>query len=567
MVGAALAALAAVVLPRRRVVALALCAGLAWVACLALAWALVGLDFSLTYVADTTSRATAAPLRVAGLWGANSGSLLFFAAMLTTVAVVGLRRADDSAGVAVRAAAAVGAVLLATVVLLANPFERATTPPLDGTGLVPILRHPAMLYHPPLLYLGLTLTVVPFASTLAALVLWTPTAVYRRGRPQKGESGLDRAWLAGATRWALASWSVLTIAMAAGARWAYAEAGWGGFWAWDPIENGVLLPWLALTAFVHAARSGPPARRLTAALAMAPFVLTVLGAYLTRSGSAISVHGFAEDRAVGFVLLTLLAGVAGVSVALLRRVPRADRPPPRLFVLNHVLLAYAGAVVLFGTVFPFVASERIVVSPRFFSLFTAPAAAVAVVASLAALRRRRRPSVVVAHVGFAVLLAGVFGTTFGATQTLSLGRGETDTVAGHRVANNGWTTVVHADRTTLELHVEVDGRRVRPGLDTYPAFGQALPVVGMDSRPGADVLVVLRQLDRDNGAAVVDVFVRPLVALVWLGALLIAAGGTLALARPTRRRPTRTPDPPAPELSVDVYGDISPSASTEAVRG
>ena len=159
-----------------------------------------------------------------------------------------------------------------------------------ATGLLGILQHPAMIYHPPILYLGLTVLVVPAAFTIESVKL--------------GE--VDKDWVVGARRWLVISWTFLTLGMVAGASWAYIELGWGGFWAWDPVENTALMPWLAITAFLHTSRiqeRDGRARRLNVFLSLAAFTLTVLGVYLTRSGSTGSIHAFAEDPVIGRVLV------------------------------------------------------------------------------------------------------------------------------------------------------------------------------------------------------------------------------------------------------------------------
>jgi cytochrome c biogenesis factor len=173
--------------------------------------------------------------------------------------------------------------------------------------------------------------------------------------------------------------------------------------------------------------------------------------------------------------------------------------------------------VLFGTALPLLAGGRIAVDPHYFSVFTAPAAAVAGVLAVAALTRRNR-AMVVAHLGFVVLLVGIAGTTFGTTRTLALAPGQTQ----HGLTNRGWSARTQGDRTSLTVDL---GHGLRPGLATYAGVPEALPVVAHRG----DTTVVLRRLDRDSGHAVVDVFTRPLASLVWLGALLLALAGALAL--------------------------------------
>ncbi|MDQ3944712.1 MAG: cytochrome c biogenesis protein CcsA, partial [Actinomycetota bacterium] len=276
----------------------------------AVAWALLAGEFDLEYVARATSRSMTWPYRLGSLWGGMEGSLLLWCALLNTAAVIAVSHVRRSApalwaGAQAVLAAVTGAALLLPL-LVADPFARLAVPALDGGGLTPILEHPAMLYHPPILYLGQTMLALPFALTVAALAT---------GR-------LDAAWLAATRRFALMAWVALSAGMAAGAHWAYQEVGWGGLWAWDPVENGSLLPWLATTAFLHSALVVERRRRVggwTAGLPLSAFVLGLLGVYLTRSGATGSVHAFAEARAVGVAVLAGVVVAALTGAALLAR--------------------------------------------------------------------------------------------------------------------------------------------------------------------------------------------------------------------------------------------------------
>ena len=357
-------------------------AALAVVATAALGFALLSGDFSIAYVADTTTRATQWPYRLSALWGAMEGSLLFWSAIMATVAVYALWSLRVRAPALLRPAmvtvAAVVAVFLLIDVLLANPFARLDIPAIDGGGLAAILRHPAMVYHAPFLYLGLTSLVVPFSFTVAALVT----------------DRLDEAWLAVTRRWLGLSWVALTLGILAGANWAYVELGWGGFWAWDPVENTSLMPWLVVTAFLHSARVQQRSGRLArwnAGLAMLPFVLVMAGAYLTRSGTTMSVHTFAESRMIGGVLLAFATATALTAVVLLARRPQPKREwTPRSLVsreawvlLNGAILLWAVLVVGVGTIAPpflkVIFGEAVTVSGRYFTAMIAPIAAVALV--------------------------------------------------------------------------------------------------------------------------------------------------------------------------------------------
>ena len=368
--------------------------------------ALVVGDYSLTYVADFSRRGATWPYRAAALWGGMAGSLLWLATLVGLVGVGvalrlerdGLDRDGPDRGPREGVAAVTGgvvAVLVALVLAFADPFATLDVPAIHGAGLTPILEHAAMLYHPPLLYLGLATLVGPFALTVVALV----------------DRRLDDAWLATVRRLSLLPWTLLAVGMVAGAHWAYVELGWGGYWAWDPVENTALLPWLAMTVLLHGTRGArtdrPPVGRVAlAGLACLPFVLALLGSLLTRSGATSSVHAFAESRAIGRALAVVVAAVVvGVAVLLRRAAGQAPSsastthgsaawiadPPAgearllvtvaRLVGAHLALVGAALAVVLAGTLWPLWADLRggdgVAVQGRYFAQFTGPLLAMA----------------------------------------------------------------------------------------------------------------------------------------------------------------------------------------------
>jgi cytochrome c-type biogenesis protein CcmF len=248
----------------------------------ALGWALATGDFTMAYVAAVSDRSTSWPYRLAGVWGGMGGSLLLWSAL---VAAWGWRRRPE--GVERAAGAWLAAAFLLAGAVFATPWHRLAAPAVDGIGATPILRHPAMLYHPPILYLGLTALAVPWAVVVGA------------GFGPAGD------WQPRVRRQLLLAVGVLTGGMVAGAHWAYVELGWGGYWAWDPVENTSLLPWLAALGALHALAAGRRHGRrvvLAAAMTSAALLLAVLGTVLTRSGAAPSVHAFGEDPAVGRAL-------------------------------------------------------------------------------------------------------------------------------------------------------------------------------------------------------------------------------------------------------------------------
>jgi cytochrome c-type biogenesis protein CcmF len=344
---------------------------------LSMVLALVGRDFSISYVAQVGSRETPLLFTVASLWGALEGSILFWAGLLAGVAVLLTVRSGAPEGRA-RLPGAL-AVLLALTAFFAlivvgpgSPWGRVSPVPLDGPGPNPLLQdHPLMAFHPPLLYLGFVGLAVPFALTIDALV---------RAR-------LDEGWLRLTRRWTLGPWVLLTLGLIAGAWWSYAVLGWGGYWAWDPVENVALLPWLTATAFVHSAMVGRRGGLLltwNVALVAASFALTLFATLVTRSGVLDSVHAFTRS-AIGPLFVGLLGAVlAGTAGLLVLRLPAAN-PAGRLgargkvFLLNNLVLAAIAATVLFGTVFPLlvesVGGTRVSVGAPYFERVVGPLAA------------------------------------------------------------------------------------------------------------------------------------------------------------------------------------------------
>jgi cytochrome c-type biogenesis protein CcmF len=326
--------------------------GLATVASLAMVLLLLTHDFSVLYVARNNATTTPPFFSVISLWAALEGSILFWTLLLTGwSALVIWRNRDRHAALLPWAGATLAAIstfFFAVMTWPGNPFTRVTPVAADGPGPNALLQnHPFMGLHPPLLYLGYTGLAVPFAFGLAALIT-------RR---------TDEEWLGIVRRWTLLPWIFLTLGITAGAWWSYAVLGWGGYWAWDPVENAALLPWLTATAFIHssmvAERRGS-LRIWTSALVIATFSLTLLGTFLTRSGVIESVHSFTQS-AIGPWFLVAIAATLTVALGLLVwRLPslvgseRSAAPVSResAFLLNNVLFLGITFAVLFGTLYP-----------------------------------------------------------------------------------------------------------------------------------------------------------------------------------------------------------------------
>ncbi len=326
------------------------------VAALAMVGALVTHDFSIAYVAQNNARETPLFYSVISLWAALEGSILLWAAVLAgATAYVAWRGTRALPRLATLAAAVLFGMLAFFLLLVttpaADPFVRLAASPDNGRGPNPLLQnHPLMALHPPLLYLGYVLFSVPFAYALASLI--------------SGEGG-DR-WLTATRRFALASWALLGVGIVAGSWWSYAVLGWGGYWAWDPVENAALMPWLTATAYLHSVMVEEKRRLLRTwnlSLVVATFALTILGTFLTRSGVVNSVHSFTQS-ALGPLLLGFLIAVLVLSVGLLlwRSAGLVDAgaigaPLSReaVFLFQNVLFVAATFTVLLGTLYPLIA--------------------------------------------------------------------------------------------------------------------------------------------------------------------------------------------------------------------
>ncbi|HEY5663475.1 MAG TPA: heme lyase CcmF/NrfE family subunit [Ilumatobacter sp.] len=351
----------------------------ALVAVVAMQRALETRDYSLAYVQQVGSRTTPGIYNVAAMWSALEGSILLWVAVLAAfTAAVAWRfrsRLDDAL---VGWAMVVMFVVCAFFALVsfgpANPFEAGPNVPVgfDGRGPNPLLQnHVLVLFHPPILYLGYVGFTVPFAFAIAALVT---------GRVGEG-------WLLETRRWALFSWGFLTIGILLGGWWSYEVLGWSGVWAWDPVENASLLPWLTGTAYIHSVlvqqRRGM-LRVWNLSLLIATFALTILGTFLTRSGIINSVHAFAAGQVDGY-LLGFFAVIVVVSLGLigwrgdrLRSPGVIDSPISRegAFLANNVVFTVFAFVVLLGTVFPLIVEalqdRRTVVGSPYFDRLSMP---------------------------------------------------------------------------------------------------------------------------------------------------------------------------------------------------
>jgi cytochrome c-type biogenesis protein CcmF len=333
--------------------------------------ALLRNDFSFSYVARTTSRALPTPYTISAFWGGQEGSLLLWLLILTGfgAAAVHLNRrwARDLITWVVPVFAAVASFFAFVLVALASPFATQAAPP-DGAGMTPSLQNPYMLAHPPLLYLGYVGLTVPFAFAIAALL----------------SSQLDERWLVATRRWTLFAWAALGIGQLLGAHWAYVEVGWGGYYAWDPVENAALMPWLAATAFLHSVMIQEKRGMLkvwNVLLVLLAFSLALFGTFLTRSGVVNSIHSFTQSS-IGPWFLAFIVVVVAVSLTLvfarmplLRSPTKLESPISReaAFLYNNLLLLALCLAILWGVVYPMlsqaVRGEAVVLGRSYYDFF------------------------------------------------------------------------------------------------------------------------------------------------------------------------------------------------------
>jgi cytochrome c-type biogenesis protein CcmF len=333
-------------------------AGMAVIAFVILDLAFIRSDFSYNIVANGSSTTTPFFYRVAAIWSTQQGSLLLWVTLLSCWSSLALfltrRRVREIAPYAQATLFALSAFFTGLLVLFANPFSTTSTPPAEGSGLDPLLRHTTMMIHPPMLYSGYTLLLVPFSFAVGALV--------------SGRVNIE--WIQVTRRFALAAWLCLGIGVMLGARWSYTELGWGGYWAWDPVENAALMPWLVATAYIHSIMIQEKRGMLkvwNASLILLTGTLAIVGDFLVRSGILSSIHAFVSDPTlnISFVALISVMVVGSIGLVVWRRDQlRSDAQLDSLlsreavFLFQNLLLVALTAVIFWVTFFPLI-SEAI----------------------------------------------------------------------------------------------------------------------------------------------------------------------------------------------------------------
>ncbi len=363
---------------RRAVYALAGVMTIAWVI---LEAAFYRSDFTFNVVAQHSSTTTPLFYKLAAPWSSQEGSLLLWVWLLSLwsslVLFLTRNRVREIAPYATAVLLGFAAFFTSLAAFWANPFTTTATPPTEGAGLDPLLLHPSMMIHPPMLYSGYTLLTIPFAFAVGALIT---------GR-------LGNEWISVTRRFALAAWLFLGVGVVLGARWSYTELGWGGYWAWDPVENAALMPWLATTAFIHSVMIQEKRGMLkiwNVSLILGAGTLAILGTFLVRSGILDSIHAFGAST-LGIPFVVLLAVMLGSSVWLvlwrrdrLRSEAQLDSLLSReaVFLLQNLVLVAMVFVIFWVTFFPLISEAvtgtKVSVGPPAFRPFIVPLALVLV---------------------------------------------------------------------------------------------------------------------------------------------------------------------------------------------
>jgi len=329
-------------------------------------------DFSNLYVATHSNRSLPLAYLVSAFWAGQEGSLLLWGWLISITALIVVRRpvsSDKFRSYVATISVVLQLFFLLTIVFASNPFENLGFTPVDGQGLNPLLQDPGMVIHPPTLFIGYALISVPFAYAMAGLIT------------------KDEDWLKHVRSWALVSWLFLSLGIALGGWWSYHVLGWGGYWAWDPVENASLMPWLVITAFLHSLviQEGKKGMKLWNMLLVTfSFLLVIYATFLTRSGIIQSVHSFAGS-AVGqyfgaFLLISTFASLALIakrySWLKSRNIFEAYLSKESTFLFNNLILTVITVLIMLGTAFPIISEAirgyQVMVGPGYFQETVSP---------------------------------------------------------------------------------------------------------------------------------------------------------------------------------------------------
>jgi cytochrome c-type biogenesis protein CcmF len=350
-----------------------------------LEWAFLGDRFYFNIVASGSSTTTPTLYKAAAVWATQQGSLLLWILLLSLwsslVLFLSRRKVKEIAPYATAVLLGFCAFFTGLCVFFANPFATSASPPTEGAGLDPLLRHVTMMIHPPLLYSGYTMLTIPFAFAVGALIA--------------GRTGAE--WIQVTRRFALAAWLFLGVGIMLGALWSYTELGWGGYWAWDPVENAALMPWLLATAFIHSImiqEKRGMLKRWNMGLILGTGTMAIVGTFLVRSGILSSIHAFVSDPTLNISFVALIGVMLTSSVGLmiwrrdsLRSEARLDSVLSReaVFLFQNLLLVALALVIFWVTFFPLISEAitgtQVSVGPPAFRPFVVPLALIIVLLS------------------------------------------------------------------------------------------------------------------------------------------------------------------------------------------
>lgn len=615
----------------------------------ALEIALLTDDFSIVYAANHHSTATPFPFDVATGWAALEGSIVLWGVILAGYTWFVYRRyrqiPDDLGAAALAVMGAVGVFFFAMMIFAANPFEvcvqaaevgcidsspwpfATTTAPLEGPGPNPLLQnHYMMAIHPPILYLGYVGMTVPFAYALGALALGV-------GGPE---------WLRRSHRSTLLAWSFLSLGIVLGGWWAYEVLSWGGYWAWDPVENASLMPWLVATAFLHSAIIQQRRGMLQAwnfILVIATFSLTILGTFLTRSGTINSVHSFTQSAIgpalLGFLVVTVVASFAlfAMRADTVSTSPRIDSMLSRegTFLLNNLLLTVYAFVVLIGTTYPLLVEAftgtQVGVGEPFFNRLAVPLSFLLLLvmgfgpitpwreATLAQIWERTKVPVLIAlavglatatlvtrkgwvvlattlgvlvvmtsvglalhqirrriektderyveaakkvltgdgafwagqlsHVGIVLIAVGIaFAANLGAHTQIVLEPGEVAVFEGYEITYESPFLINEPSKRSQGVRLSVTRNNsflgvLEPAANFFGGDDTGVSTPDVVHRPNGDLYATLLGLPSD-GSANLTFDTSPLIWTLWVGGLVTATGGLLAMGARRRERSERS---------------------------
>jgi cytochrome c-type biogenesis protein CcmF len=580
------------------------------VAAIVLLVALGRRDMTFVYVWQHTSHKLPLGYALSAFWGGQEGSLLLWLLVLTGYAGLAVwlnRRSRDLVAWTVPVFGLVAVFFAFMLCFVSSPFNVQPAAP-DGQGMVPSLQNPYMLAHPPMLYLGYVGLTVPFAFAMGALL---------SGRT-------DERWIVATRRWTLAAWMFLGVGQLIGSHWAYVEIGWGGYYAWDPVENAALMPWLAATAFLHSVMIQEKRGMLKVwnmILVALAFNLSLFGTFLTRSGVLDSIHSFAKSSIggwfLGFLCLMVVFSIVLIRwrLPLLRTKTRLESLVSReaTFLYNNLLLVALCLTILWGVLYPILSAavrgETRSVSKPYYDFFLhtfglpllllmgiGPLVAwrkaslrslgktfvlpfaVAVVTGVVLLalgfgsswpgllaytfcafvgasivlefvrgrraagsvfrligRNRRRYGGYIVHAAVLLLAIGIAGSSAYQTQRQQvLGPGQSIEAAGYTLTYAGLKAVKGPNYTGFRVLLDVSGHgerfRLYPGENNFPIEGTATEAsIYHDPRSLGDVFTKAQFAGKHTDRVDVQVFVKPLVNLIWIAGFVFVAGALIAM--------------------------------------